>query len=104
MTARAYAREDLHGWCVACYSAGDFTPAVDAGLQACHLHLRLLPRRPSGVGQLRVDVAAVPSALRAGHVSGERQWCADCVAAGLAEPAQAGSSSTADQRTDLLFV
>lgn len=103
MTAPAYARVDLHGWCLACRSAGDFTPAVDAGLQACQAHLRLLPRRPSGVGQLplQVDVAVVPPTLRAGHPTGEQQWCADCVAAGRAQPRLGLEDRTAGDPTPL---
>jgi hypothetical protein len=98
-----YASDQLHGWCVACYAAGDFTPAVDPGLQACGPHLRLLPRRPAPAGQLqlRVDVASVPLALRAGYATGEQQWCADCVAAGRAEPRQGLAERTAGDPTPL---
>jgi hypothetical protein len=97
------ARDQLHGWCVACRAVDDFTPAVDAGLQACQAHLRLLPRRSPGAGQLQmaVDVTVVPPALRAPYATGEQQWCSDCVAAGLAEPRQGMSERTAGDPTPL---
>jgi hypothetical protein len=98
-----HARDQLHGWCAACYAAGDFTPAVDAGLQACGTHLRLLPRRPAPAGQLQlqVDVVAVPLALRAPYATGEQQWCSDCVAAGRAEPRLGLAERTAGDPTPL---
>jgi hypothetical protein len=98
-----HARDQLHGWCAACYAAGDFTPAVDVGLQACGPHLRLLPRRPAPAGQLQlqVDVAVVPAALRARYGTGEQQWCADCVAAALAEPRLGLAERTAGDPTPL---
>ena len=97
------ARDQLHGWCAACYAAGEFAPAVDAGLQACGPHLRLMPRRPAPAGQLQlqVDVAAVPPALRAPYATGEQQWCADCVAAGLVQPRQGLAERTAGDPTPL---
>jgi hypothetical protein len=98
-----HARDQSHGWCAACYAAGDFTPAVDAGLQACGTHLRLLPRRPSVTGQLQlqVDVAAVPPALRAPYATGEQQWCSDCVSAGRAEPRRGLAERMAGDPTPL---
>src|SRR5689334_13131248 len=105
MTAPAgqHVRDQLHGWCGACHAAGRFVPAVDAGLQACRTHLRLLPRRSTAVGQLQlpVGVAAVPPVLRTQHLTGEQQWCSDCLDAGLAYPRQGLSGRTAGDSTPL---
>jgi hypothetical protein len=101
--ALSYARDQLHGWCAACRGAGQLVPAVDAGLQACQAHLRLLPRRPVSAGQLVLDVAveAMPPALRARYVTGEQQQCTDCVAAGVPRPRQGLSGRTPGDPTPL---
>jgi hypothetical protein len=36
MTVLAYARDQLHGWCVACRDAGRQVSALDVGLRVVH--------------------------------------------------------------------